>query len=265
MRLLVACLLSFCSAFAQHEPASNTSIGVGKSPKAVITGRVVNVISNEPIARASLSLMPEGSEGLRQPRSFTSDAKGEFRIENLSTGRYRLHVEKTGYVLIKQGKPRRDASFSITLKSNEEVRKVSLQMAPTAAVTGRLVNEQGEPVANVSVAALRASRLRRPTSFQDYSDSATTNDLGEYRLFGLAPGSYHLRASFWGSMELIGSGSESPVRYAPVFYPGVAAREEAAAIQLRPGDEVRADFQLVPAQTVSVKGKVGRNCKCERN
>jgi hypothetical protein len=65
-------------------------------------------------------------------------------------------------------------------------------MVPTGVITGR-VTDEGRPAGNVWVRAMRVTYLDGVRTFMS-GDSTPTDDLGEYRLFGLAPGEARRRA-----------------------------------------------------------------------
>ena len=99
-------------------------------------------------------------------------------------------------------------------------------MIPTGAITGRIF-DRGQPARGVLVRAMRASFFdgRRSLAMADY---ARSDDLGEYRLFGLAPGSYYVIS------QMPWSGSSQPlgdVTYATVR---LAAGEAAQVLVTRP-------------------------------
>jgi hypothetical protein len=73
----------------------------------------------------------------------------------------------------------------VTIASGQSIRDLVITMTPTGVITGRVVDEYGDPVADVYVRA----------SLKDSVFETTTNDLGEYRLFGLPPGAYTVSAA----------------------------------------------------------------------
>jgi len=78
---------------------------------------------------------------------------------------------------------------------DQSVRDVVISMVPTATITGRVYDEEGEPIVGATVRALQytyddGQRIMRPVQ------SAETNDLGEYRLYWLDPGEYQVAATF---------------------------------------------------------------------
>ncbi|MCI0350574.1 MAG: hypothetical protein L0Z53_14215, partial [Acidobacteriales bacterium] len=133
--------------------------------------------------------------------------------------------------------------------------------------TGKIVDEEGAPVqdANVTVNVYQGRGEKRRLSPRQ---SGQTNDLGEYRIYGLDAGKYYLRATprrdysaVWGALR----GPEKRTRkseqtetsaYPPLFYPGALDVSQATRIELKPGDEMRADFTFAPVQAFSVRGHV---------
>jgi hypothetical protein len=93
--------------------------------------------------------------------------------------------------------------------------------------------------------------------------SAQTDDRGQYRIFGLNPGEYYLKAvdssepdpntlvheASW-IRDLLGS------EYAPAYYPGVAQASQAQVVSVKAGDEVQADIFMQRAKTVEIAGHV---------
>jgi hypothetical protein len=92
--------------------------------------------------------------------------------------------------------------------------------------------------------------------------SATTDDRGEYRIFGVRPGQVYVRAVLRG-FGYVGPGesidpsapSES-TSYPPIFYPNVQDASQASTLTVRGGDELHIDFSMIPQRSYSVSGRV---------
>ena len=69
----------------------------------------------------------------------------------------------------------------------------ALQLA--GVVTGRIVDEFGDPVTNVRVVPMRYQFINGERRIQQAGGGGTTNDLGEYRIYGLLPGRYFVSAT----------------------------------------------------------------------
>ena len=97
-------------------------------------------------------------------------------------------------------------------------------------MTAMIVNvfdEDGEPVAMVNVQALRQSYVRGQKQLAPAS-SASTNDRGEFRIFGLPPGRYFLSATPSGGMSFVGGGGGGGAMmvFTSADGPGVAPQED---------------------------------------
>jgi hypothetical protein len=89
----------------------------------------------------------------------------------------------------------------------------------------------------------------------------TTNDLGEYRLFGVAPGKYYLSATAMLAGQMFAgnrSASAGPEEdYVPTYYPGTVDPAAASQLDVPAGGQLRGiDFVLSKGRTVHVKGHV---------
>jgi hypothetical protein len=217
-----------------------------------IEGVVVKATTGDPLKKAVLSLTKV--EGHSQPKNATSDTSGHFQIKNVEPGRYHLYATRNGYARQEYGQRTTHASGTIlTLTAGQHLNDISFRLTPAVVITGHVYDEDGEPVAGAGVQALsfqyeKGQRKLAPSHF------VQTNDLGEYRLYGLEPGQYYVSASHnpgrFGEETAEGG-------YATVYYPGSADPSHAAALDLHASDELAGiDFTLVPVKTFNVKGRV---------
>ncbi|PYV32714.1 MAG: hypothetical protein DMG22_12390 [Acidobacteria bacterium] len=94
--------------------------------------------------------------------------------------------------------------------------------------------------------------------------SVGTDDLGQYRIFGLQPGKYFLAATLPNySHSLAGTGdgtsgaSTTEQTYVPTYYPGTTDPGSAQAIELRPGDDIGSiEFSVLPVKAVQLRGRL---------
>jgi hypothetical protein len=86
----------------------------------------------------------------------------------------------------------------------------------------------------------------------------STDDLGRFRIFGLAASEYYVSAQpadRWNSSQ-----SDSTAGFAPTFYPGTPSVTEAQRLRVAAGSEnTGINFAMVPARTVKVSGTVLRS------
>ena len=220
--------------------------------KGSIQGTVVDAKSGQALKGAEVSLRVFASGNRGEPNSSVSDSEGRFSFNNLAAGRYRLTASRNGYV-------GRDPRFGgglrasmVSLSSGQHADGVVLRLIPSAVIAGRVSTEGDEPVPNVSVQAMKYTYQGDKRQLSDVG-TASTNDRGEYRIWGLAPGKYYIRATHprAGAMR---PGSQV---YVPIFYPGVSDPSRTQAIELHPGDEISGiDLTFVSLHSVRVSGHV---------
>ena len=255
----------------QFDPSSAGQALPGQQPQqsqapATIEGSVTNAITGEPLKRATLILIPMQAGPSGQPPSSTiSDASGRFSMNNIAPGSYRLMAERTAYVRTEYGSrhPGRPGSV-LTVSPGQALKDVAVRMQPHAVIAGRVLDEDGEPLSGVQVQAMSQSYMQGRKQLVP-SSTGSTNDLGEYRIFGLAPGKYYVNAVFRAggmynmSVDRSGNpGSAIPDEgYAPTYYPGSNDVTAAVPLQLAAGQPVtNIDFNLRRVRTVRVKGRV---------
>ena len=134
-------------------------------------------------------------------------------------------------------------------------------MIPSGVISGRILDADGEPLPSVNVTASREvySEGKRTLSM---GATVETNDLGEYRLFGLSPSRYFVSAVYprWsrsGGDEDSGSSEGEQQGYAKMYYPGTADTGKAISIDLKGGEEVPSiEILLRKVLTYRVRGRV---------
>src|SRR5579864_8601805 len=182
--IIVVCLLALAvPAGAQGVPAAK------EPPKASLEGSVVKEPGGEPLKKAILELIGENQE---QSANYTatSDQDGKFKITGIEAGRYHLFVERTGYLAV-DDKRRQSSGIVLSFEAGQEIKDQVLRMRSAAIITGRVVDEDGDPMPEVMIAVLRRKRSSGRMKFEP-SGSSQTNDLGEFRIGGLFPGKYYV-------------------------------------------------------------------------
>lgn len=230
-----------------------------------VEGQVVKAATGEPLKKAWLTLRK--MEGREPPYGTSTDASGHFVLKEIEPGRYRVWVERSGYVPQEYGQRALSRPGTIlALEPGQHLRDIVFRLIPVAVVTGRVYGEDGEPITGAQIQAFRRSYEQGQLQLVP-AGGTTTNDLGEYRLHGLVPGRYYLTVNYTPRSTILaaaggihsGRAGESGVEeaYAPTYYPGTNDPGRAAPLELRPGDEVRAvDFTLLPTRALRVRGRV---------
>jgi hypothetical protein len=218
---------------------------------AIVRGRVVAGDTGAALRGAQVRMGAAGQES----RAALTDANGRFEIRDLPAGQVMLVASKSGYVTQQFGQrtPYSPAT-PILLRDGQEL-TADFVLLRGGVVTGRVFDEFGDPVASVRVAALRSEMTPAGRRMAGAGRTATTDDTGAYRLFGLAPGEYFVSATHQTPERLVGP--QGAVTYVPTFFPGTT--DSAAAQRLTVGsgaDQHNIDFALLATPAVQVSGVV---------
>ena len=159
-------------AFAQNAPQCRFQI------------RVVDSVTQAPIAGASVVL----SQSAR-PVSGRSGQDGTFAGATDTAGAWLLNVRQKGYRATGEIMGR-----MVELKTDAEL-TVTVDMLHLAVLTGRVVDQYGDPVRGAIVRT--EDRIGGPegVEFQGTA-TAITDDLGEYRMTGVEPGKHLVAVEF---------------------------------------------------------------------
>ena len=242
-------------------PVESTGTGI-------IRGRVLASDTGAPIRRANVNLLPQPSlpppggpvtaggrgaappgaasdtmqammQSALRPRSVRTDQQGAFAFTDLPPGRYRVSASPTQYspqyLPASYGAKRatNDSGQPIDLGSGEVFDKATITLFKGAVITGRVTDEGGEPLARVQVYGLwfqpGSSRAQRT------GGNSATDDLGQYRLYGLQAGEYLVVAEA-PNMQFVPPNAppereEDRDGFLTTYYPGVA--DEAAGQRVR--------------------------------
>ena len=152
---------------------------------------------------------------------------------------------------------------SIKVEPGQSLKDQKIKLAPLGVIAGRVLDEDGDPVRGALVQAMEYSYAGGKRQLRGV-DQVGTNDKGEFRLFGLHPGTFYLHASDRhfgnrGMSFMSGGGSRITVgnRYGETYYPGTTDAAHAAPIELAAGAELRGfDFRLRQEPRYSIRGKL---------
>ncbi|HET8890804.1 MAG TPA: carboxypeptidase regulatory-like domain-containing protein [Candidatus Angelobacter sp.] len=252
MSVIQKCLFTACLAFSAPVLAAS-SFGT-------VDGSVVNKLSGAPIKNAHvIYTRTSSSAGASSPVSTETDVEGHFNLQ-LAPGSYRLWVERNGFARQVYGalSPAGEGT-ALTLAPGQQIHEVVFRLVPLGAIAGRILDDDGEPLQGVGIQALRFSYANGRRQLVSVSGTSS-NDRGEYRIFGLRAGRYLLRASMLGSpmSQPFESGALVPEvqdSYAAIYFPGTPDVDAASSISLAEGGELGdVDFRLHKIRAATVRG-----------
>jgi len=128
-----------------------------------------------------------------------TDEQGRFTIANVPAGTYRVFAIDADYL-------RKEHANPVVVSAGKPVTNIAIAMTRTAVIAGRVLSELGDPAPNVFVRAW--------TQMGQVAE-AKTNDLGEYRLFGLEPGTYTIGAERYMAPRIEGTNYLGPTPPCP--------------------------------------------------
>lgn len=225
-----------------------------------VAGRVVAAGTNAPIADARVVLIPTMRPApplsLSPPPQAITDQNGRFVFEGLSPGTFHIDVQKPGFAPFSSpadGTP--PATLNVT--AGQAVDNLTLTLKKGGAISGRVLDAKGEPLASARVVALaHVQRGRGPVRWVPVgmSSNGATNDLGEFRLFGLAPGEYIVGASPNRGGPFGAATTPSRTTLATTYYAGTIDQNTALSVTVSADatlENITISMQAVPAFTVS--------------
>ena len=165
----------------------------------VVCGRVLELGTGQPVSGAVVTLvgyfeasgrpaerLPQSSMSplASTPRSVLTTSDGSFFFRELPAGRYSVSADAIGYV--SDTYPLR----IVELTNRTTPTEVSLRVWRTGAISGTVIDEQGEPVVGVPVTAFHSVTSGAGLVLRDGVATVKTDDRGVYRLPQLPPGRY---------------------------------------------------------------------------
>jgi hypothetical protein len=217
-----------------------------------IQGRVLSADSGTPVRRAQVRLT---STELRENRMTSTDAEGRYEFRGLSAGRYTLSVSKGGFITIQYGQRRPlEPGKPIDVVEGQTLNKVDFGLPRGSVIAGRVADEYGEPISDAMVQAMRYQYVGGQRRLMNAGRVVTSDDIGQFRIFGLSPGTYLVSATIRSGM---GANTDDTSGYAPTYYPGTPSVTDAQRISVALGQELAGvNFSLIPARMSRIAGTV---------
>jgi protocatechuate 3,4-dioxygenase beta subunit len=231
-----------------------------------LEGIVRHAATGQPLNRVMILLRSVTPGNELPPLSTLTNAEGRFAMKGIDPGPYRISAERTGYVRTEYGaRPGMvigAAGTTIRLERGQNLKSIEISMPPQAVITGRIRDEAGEPVQGVTVIVLRKQYIQNRKQLTPIAQ-ATTNDLGEYRVFGLAAGKYFLSVSPNVRGQAISYSADRSANAVPdeepvvTYYPGTVDVASATQINVVAGSITEGmDIAMRRVRTFRISGRV---------
>ena len=260
LKLLQILLLAFLQQAQNPQPAAPSSFR--------ISGRVIDAITGQPLARAPVSINVSASSGasaaLDSSRTEFSDTEGRFAFAGVLPGKYSLTAHHRGY-FPQMYQQHENFTTAIVVGPGLQSENLTFGLRPSASISGEVRDESDDPVRRAIVMIFRENLIggrRRTSSF----GQRQTDDQGRYHFAHLPPGTYFVSVSArpWYAQHNIrhrmtqdnqnvqeaDSFSQQDqaldVVYPVMFFPDSNDIAGAAPLALHAGEMAIADFRLRP-------------------
>ena len=229
--------------------------GAAPAKQCVLEGTAVDATTGEALPKVTVKLVRESSQ---QSSGYvrTTDASGRFRFEGVAAGDYELVGDRPGYLEGQFGATKPvGAGITLHLKAGDELSELPLKLTRFSVVSGKVLDEDGEPVSGARINAISTFWARGQREYGT-TEQGTTNDRGEYRISGLSPGRYYFRVST-GDARFTREPGGPVESLLPVFYPDSLTIDHAAGVQLEPAQNLDGiDFKLKTGPVFQIRGAI---------
>jgi hypothetical protein len=239
-------------------PGRQAKTGTGS-----LRGRVLTIDTGAVVRRAQVRI--SGPDiGMK---TALTDAQGRYEFRDLPAGRFNVSVSKSGFVTMAYGQTRPfEPGRPIELVEAQKMEKADIALPRGSVLAGRVADEFGEAVAEAEVTAMRLQFSNGKRRLVPSGRNGTTNDLGQFRIYGLPPGEYYVSATLRNMntmvLDMLGGGgavgptaSNQNTGYAATYYPSTPTPSEAQRVAVAVGQELASvDIQLQPVKLAKITG-----------
>jgi Carboxypeptidase regulatory-like domain len=234
-----------------------------------IEGVVVDAISHQPVKKAAVSInsMGGGGTGARAivsgqvevalrnggSQSAITDATGSFAFNDLTAGKYQLTVMNQNYPQTLMGGARK----TVEVSAGDTTGSVTIELMPGAAISGRILDEDGDPILGCFVQPHPAKNFNQGIPMLR---PPVTHDDGSYRVSGIPAGKYILSAQCSEPVfqpRPLSEGPDPPpsAAYPVQYYSAATDVKSAEVVELAAGGEKSGvDFRMRPAPVTHIHG-----------
>lgn len=269
MKIIASALIAAAIAAVLNSQQARDQNRVVVTGAASISGVVTEADGKTPIRRAQVTLT---RSGLADARSTSTDEQGRYTFTSLPAGQYLVSVNKGAYLRTSAGAVRPGlAGQQLVVRDGDAAMAPAVALWRGAVVAGRITDASGQPVRAAEVAAIQISIVGTERRLRRFSGGTTrTNDHGDYRIFGLPPGTYLIAASsspqpltevaaaeatwFLKPGPAAQPAPQRSFTYAPTLHPSTVEAQQAVLVPLNQSEErpsLDVVLQRVPLSRIS--------------
>ncbi len=228
-------------------------------PSILIEGTVLNATTGAPIRRALIALRRSNQTGFPNPLApgFGTETNGEgkFEFAHVEPDSYTVEVQAVGYVTQQQ-------KGQMSVSPGNRINGLNFKLLPHAVITGRLLDQEGAQLAGMDVRLLRQLEMNGKSAMSIIGFTQT-NDAGEFRIAGIAPGRYFLSASnqnpalAYFQKSLRHDFDKPQMAFARTFFPSSVDEAGARALDLSSGQTLTGlEIRMKQERVFRLRGKV---------
>jgi protocatechuate 3,4-dioxygenase beta subunit len=227
-----------------------------------IAGTVVNTIGGSPLARTLVTI-----RDVRNTKDFqwtVTSENGHFEFQRVNAAKYGMTGVKKGFIPAAYEQHEQYATAIVT-GADVDTEHLILRLAPLAVLSGKVLDDVGEPVRQASIALYTENR-RLGIDRVERASNDITDDQGFYEFTALTAGTYFLSvtANPWYALHPASSSQPNApdittsfdrsldVAYLATYYKDTTDADDALPIPIRGGDRVEADIHLAPVPALHV-------------
>jgi hypothetical protein len=232
--ILILLILSLLLGLKAITSAQTTAAVKGT---ATISGRVT--IDGQPAPGVEVILRNNTMTGGRSlPLTATTDAEGRYTLTNVPAGNCHISAYAPAFVSPDQIDPYTFGK-AMNIAEGENIEKMDFNLTPGGVITGKVTGTDGKTVIAMMVFAIRVDENGKLLDRASHWYSQwMTDDRGIYRIYGLKPGRYKVKA---GSSS---EGGRPPVffnsggAYSSTFHPDTIEEQQAKIVEVKAGSEI---------------------------
>jgi protocatechuate 3,4-dioxygenase beta subunit len=276
MKSLIALAIALATATPQQQRDPVRDLRNPAPPPAgtsTIRGMVVADASGGAIRLANVVAIGALTGTLRVT---STDAEGRFAFATLPADRYLVAASKLPYLGAIAGarRPARPGT-PVVVANGQTVEGVSIRLPMGAAISGTITDERGQPGTSVQLSLHQwRNQGGERTLVGARTPTASVDDRGRYRFYGLPPGEYVVVAISNASTRIgrplssadvdaalkgapVSVEPLSPMQVAQFYYPGTPRAAESVPVVVNAGEERQGvDFRLEFVRPGRVEGSV---------
>lgn len=235
-----------------------------------VEGVVVSAKTGEPLAQARVTLV--STKNAREAVWMITQEDGRFAFSGLIAGKYSLQGARRGYISAAY-EQHEQYSTAIVTGGEFDTQNLTLRLVPMAALTGTVIDENGEGVRDAQVRLYGESHVSGTTRII-FLRATGTDDQGTFEFAPVGPGNYYVSVSGapWYAIRSPTSaagGADSGVNvdrsldvvYPKTFFGGSTDSEAAEVIAVKAGDHTQIDIHLSPMLGLHLVLNLGENAQ----